>query len=1330
MQLVLREGGRGNAVSIFPNLLPLLSCLPLDQIENKATFYENFFNNLLAGLAKVQSPSEASAILQAFSECLKFFLLSNTRTSDSTEDAAFLRNIFVPLSVLISNSLTTDRSTLIANALYPVLGDLLKSLNKVPELYEIFATELCGLIERTVHEMKDAGFTLNRTSNLIRALITNEVCKQKKKVGFATATTTQAIDSKSISISDKNLVALVFELAKFALSQEINEQWIVFILDLLSLDGDDIILGSLGLKGDQASDFFDIHLSKWFNLFDCSESANTSLTSLFFVLSVKSQNRPDFLDKIEQIQNIKALDSMFGYIAENYRTDKQVAKWMLSDSYSRIVLRLTEKLLKEMKHRNPSCESLWSIIRTCFSTELSNQGCLEKVLALFTNSLKSLKEEQANSSLAIDFTCDLIANLFDFYKPWSSLPAATALIVVLFTLSCQPSEKQVTLQNAWQKGLTQYLVNEDEFSSDDGLVASLSATANSLLFGELCDIPSAQLLTSNVLLFLDSVEAAAKEVNVSTAIFEALSVSLLLSQDQWYKLIAQVDIPYFAKHWIEGTSLPPALANLAQMRSIEVPPKLMFNASASSRITLRIVSIFKDSETKFTENQQSSILITQQVFLFACLGYLQQLAYRNTSTVLKQLDQDISTSLKRITEINFSGTSTLNEEILTQAYSNPMFALGLQKHNEFSQKDVSLDIELSTLTRYQLQILELVPSSLSSKRRHTLMREALDHFLCLDSSSLENAVGFLGILQACLKSTEKSTLYEPVLQPLLDTFDGMKDSKEDILNYTTKVSAVNLSKIRIASVAIEIFDLAIEHFFDEILRSHKFIDFILCSLTSWSLNVCIQKDNLLEDLHLLIFAARLFRLIKAVSQKLTADTLLDGISREWEGFHAKKIATALIDVLVTCYAKRRIYTGSEKALLSNLGEAIESLNVQSTNSVPHLFETAPQTDWTFPESASGAKKEILLLPENEDSLLRVLTPLLLDENRFYSVTGHKLLLKLMPVFAKSIKPPELSTERDETFLTPPLALLSILEETDVMVNLELSRYIVGDTYCHVDPSSDFCRITMAYLYNWLQLITLFANLDKELRPCFSEFLREEGFLLRLFNNLFRLMPVSSETADDGVLTVSEMFRTEAALSLDDLPTSSELQHLACRVYYEAVRKMPASARQWWSNQEKRITDIVNEFTAKFVSELLSTQELKSVQDADPTKFINMNIKARQTAREVFASYTFEEMSIELTIKMASNHPLGHLTIDGGKRIGVNSAQWRSWLLQLTTFLTHQNGSILDGLLLWKQNIDNRFEGVDECMICFYILHGSTCQLPKLTCRSCKKRFHTACLVSL
>ena len=38
---------------------------------------------------------------------------------------------------------------------------------------------------------------------------------------------------------------------------------------------------------------------------------------------------------------------------------------------------------------------------------------------------------------------------------------------------------------------------------------------------------------------------------------------------------------------------------------------------------------------------------------------------------------------------------------------------------------------------------------------------------------------------------------------------------------------------------------------------------------------------------------------------------------------------------------------------------------------------------------------------------------------------------------------------------------------------------------------------------------------------------------------------------------------------------------------------------------------------------------------------------------------------------------------------------------------------MDGLILWKRNVDKRFEGVDDCMICFSVIHGSNYSLSKI-----------------
>ena len=71
----------------------------------------------------------------------------------------------------------------------------------------------------------------------------------------------------------------------------------------------------------------------------------------------------------------------------------------------------------------------------------------------------------------------------------------------------------------------------------------------------------------------------------------------------------------------------------------------------------------------------------------------------------------------------------------------------------------------------------------------------------------------------------------------------------------------------------------------------------------------------------------------------------------------------------------------------------------------------------------------------------------------------------------------------------------------------------------------------------------------------------------------------------------------------------------------------------------------------------------------------MMVKVRHSAREVIATYKLnEEASMELVIQLPVNYPLGSITVEGGRKVGVTSNQWRNWMLQLTTFLTHQVSS--------------------------------------------------------
>ena len=89
-----------------------------------------------------------------------------------------------------------------------------------------------------------------------------------------------------------------------------------------------------------------------------------------------------------------------------------------------------------------------------------------------------------------------------------------------------------------------------------------------------------------------------------------------------------------------------------------------------------------------------------------------------------------------------------------------------------------------------------------------------------------------------------------------------------------------------------------------------------------------------------------------------------------------------------------------------------------------------------------------------------------------------------------------------------------------------------------------------------------------------------------------------------------------------------------------------------------------------------------------------------------------------------SYPLKPIEVEGNKT-GVPEAQWRKWLLSMHTLLFTEDASLLDAILLWKNSMDKLFDGIESCLICYSVFHQNG--LPRLGCKTCHNKFHSACL---
>ena len=462
-------------------------------------------------------------------------------------------------------------------------------------------------------------------------------------------------------------------------------------------------------------------------------------------------------------------------------------------------------------------------------------------------------------------------------------------------------------------------------------------------------------------------------------------------------------------------------------------------------------------------------------------------------------------------------------------------------------------------------------------------------------------------------------------------------------------------------------------------------------------------------------------------------------------------------------------------LLNSLGSALRAIpdeQLFESHDLPAKFNT---------QDIITCSPEQLALPDKIVFLLNHLFPLLPCKERSVQTTTFHLLNRTMKKIAeldnirshkeievnKSINPDSITahSENDtDECKEIPKRLAELLQKMEPVIDAIFKEFELsfGEPLPAPMPrDSAAYNTTLTYLMTWHLIITLIEYVSgDDLRPKYSEFLRRGGHLESVMMLLFHTMSyplqesnldIQSAVYDNTGLSVPILsakcqLRQSSKSQLDESlvekfqspplnceckDSALEIKNLARYIYHAMLKYLPALVRNWWNLSDKRTANIVENFTINKIAPSLWNEEVNRINGVSSGAFDNMTIKVRTTVREVVAVYSLgddgSEGSMELVIQLPANFPLGAVQVESGKRVGVTTSQWRTWMLQLTTFLQHQNGSIVDGLTVWKKNVDKRFQGVEECYICFYVLHGTNHQLPKLACRTCKKKFHAACL---
>ncbi|GJV33873.1 E3 ubiquitin protein ligase listerin [Tanacetum coccineum] len=124
---------------------------------------------------------------------------------------------------------------------------------------------------------------------------------------------------------------------------------------------------------------------------------------------------------------------------------------------------------------------------------------------------------------------------------------------------------------------------------------------------------------------------------------------------------------------------------------------------------------------------------------------------------------------------------------------------------------------------------------------------------------------------------------------------------------------------------------------------------------------------------------------------------------------------------------------------------------------------------------------------------------------------------------------------------------------------------------------------------------------------------------------------------------------------------------------------------------------------------------------------NFSVSVSKSVNEVVATYTKEETGMDLVVRLPLSYSLKPVDVECTRSLGITEVKQRKWLLSMISFIRNQNGALAEAIRIWKNNIDKEFEGVEECPICYSVIHPTYHTLPKLACKTCKHKFHSGCL---
>uniref|UniRef100_A0A1I7UKY9 E3 ubiquitin-protein ligase listerin n=1 Tax=Caenorhabditis tropicalis TaxID=1561998 RepID=A0A1I7UKY9_9PELO len=472
-------------------------------------------------------------------------------------------------------------------------------------------------------------------------------------------------------------------------------------------------------------------------------------------------------------------------------------------------------------------------------------------------------------------------------------------------------------------------------------------------------------------------------------------------------------------------------------------------------------------------------------------------------------------------------------------------------------------------------------------------------------------------------------------------------------------------------------------------------DFALCLIVSVldnSADVLQDSNRAFEDNpRLETLTALYMELFLLLSESIKNGSQTEQTVEEWNEFYAPTISAYIIQMFRSI-RKDQQPTPFVKVLAKVLFSFAEfPANVQNEDALVRQF---------VPELSTFSYSPF------EESCISHAFSLFTSDVEHIQLIGYAVSKLLMPIMFKKENSNVLKIQDDTQ--------VNISNRPKLVLPVMISKSYPSDhSHPHVGPMLlDLALIPLQHMD---------VTLTQEQRVAYCDAI--DQFVKNALNGLLLNQPFEFRQTPI-ICRIPKLRERDYYLSSDYSATPVFFEKFASRLLFKSITLLPAAVRLFYKGMPNCFMHMFQEVVNKYASKLLIEQELSKVSEAQFEG--EMKVRTVPVTGEIIAEYVIEETKMKLTIELPSDYPLSVPTLKLDKAI-VKTDRAKKWLLQLNAYLFHQNGSIIEGIEMWKRNVDKGVEGVEDCTICMMTVHQQTHQLPKVRCKQCKNKFHSNCL---